>query len=144
MSEISNKAIMIAVSLLVTIAITSSIIAVMGYFREIYAEVDKTDISIRKGFTEYDMYDNTVMTGLQFENTFNKYKENPTVVIYLRGNIVNSMEYKTADRFLNENLYINNVSFGMDKQFFYATKFNVSCTRPEEIPGDSKVRIYFN
>ena len=143
MSEISNKAIMIAVSLLVTIAITSAIITVMGYFREIYAEVDKTDISIRKGFTEYDMYDNTVMTGLQLENTFNKYKDDSTVVIYLNNNIVSSIEFK-KDRKSNENLYINNAPYGKEKQYFYATKFNVSCTRPEETPGDSKVRIYFN
>ena len=59
MSEISNKAIMISVSLLVTIAITSSIIMVIGYFRDIYKTVDKTDISIRQGLTSFDMYDNT-------------------------------------------------------------------------------------
>ena len=136
MSEISNKAIMIAVSLLVTIAITSSIITVMGYFKDIYAEVKNTDISLRKNFTEYDMYDNTVMTGIDIENAYNKYKNNPTVNIVVNGQTINALEYdekKDKNQITKYYLKFNNKPLNIEKQDFYAIKYNVTCNRSDSL-----------
>lgn len=117
MSEISNKAIMISVSLLVTIAITSSIIMVIGYFRDIYKTVDKTDISIRQGLTSFDMYDNTEMTGLELINTYNKYKNNAIVNVYYNNNII------------KEDFIISKEKDDNTKFNFYKKRFSVTCQR---------------
>lgn len=117
MSEISNKAIMISVSLLVTIAITSSIIMVIGYFRDIYKTVDKTDISIRQGLTSFDMYDNTEMTGLELINTYNKYKNDAIVNVYYNNNII------------KEEFVLSKEKDDKTKFDFYKRKFSVTCQR---------------
>lgn len=124
MSEISNKAIVIAVSLLVTIAITSSIITVIGYFKDIYAEVNATDISLRKMFNEYDMYDHTVMTGLDIENTYNKYVDDPLITLVVKeGNATTSIKNSNG-------IWLSNILKSQTKtQQFYATKYDVTCER---------------
>lgn len=150
MSEISNKAIIIAVSLLVTVAITSSIIMVLGYFKDIYNTVDKTDISLRKMFDEFDVYDNTVMTGLDIVNTYNKYKDNPTVNIFYRSTttiIQNNPEIMVQIIAINEdyrNINSNNNSESFEKkcQEFLATNYNVTCEKNENNVGN--INIYFN
>lgn len=120
MSEISNKAIMVSVSLIVTIAITSSIIMVIGYFRDIYKTVDKTDISITQGLTSFDMYDNTIMTGLDMINTYRKYRNDVLVSVYYNGNIIdeNFVNFKEEDE--------------KRKYDFYIKKFNVTCERIDD------------
>ncbi len=120
MSEISNKAIMISVSLLVTIAITSSIIMVIGYFRDIYKTVDKTDISIRQGLTSFDMYDNTEMTGLELINTYNKYKNDAIVNVYYNNNII------------KEEFILSKEKDDKTKFDFYKRKFSVTCQRIDD------------
>ena len=120
MSEISNKAIMISVSLLVTIAITSSIIMVIGYFRDIYKTVDKTDISIRQGLTSFDMYDNTEMTGLELINTYNKYKNDAIVNVYYNNNII------------KEEFILSKEKDDKTKFDFYKRKFSVICQRIDD------------
>lgn len=112
MSEISNKAILIAVSLLVTIAITSSIMMVIGFFKDIYSDVEKTDISIRKSFNEFDKYDNTILTGIDILNGYNKYKENPLVSFTVDGR---KLENSTVETIINEKKY--------------AFKYDSKCTR---------------
>lgn len=126
MSEISNKAIMISVSLIVTIAITSSIIMVIGYFRDIYKTVDKTDISVTQGLTSFDMYDNTIMTGLDMINTYRKYRNNPIVSVYYNGNVID-------EKFVNSKEKDDKVKYD-----FYIKKFNVTCERI-----DDGAKIYF-
>lgn len=119
MSEISNKAIIIAVSLLVTIAIASSIIMVLGYFKDIYKIVDETDISLRKMFNEFDMYDNTTLTGLEIINAYNKYRDNPLVNFTLKG--IN----------LKENLvwFSELINTEEKEASFYAEKYSSTCER---------------
>ena len=72
---------LLAVSLFITISITSSILLIMSHFKDIYAEVEKTDINIGKRFTEFDKYDNTTLTGLDVKNTIKKYQNNSLVTI---------------------------------------------------------------
>ncbi len=85
MDAISNKAIMIGVSILITIAITSSILIIIGQVKSIYGDVYKTDISIQSGFNEFDAYNNTKKTGVDLLNAVRKYKDAPLVKIYYNG-----------------------------------------------------------
>ena len=112
MSEISNRAIMIAVGVLVTIAITSSVLMVMGYFRDIYSEVKNTDISLRKMFNKFDPFDGTEVTGIDILNGYNKYKNDPTVNLSI-GNVL--IDPNNIDTLLTEETYY--------------TKYNSTCER---------------
>ena len=83
MNEISNKAIVIAVSLLVTIAITSSILLIFSQIKEVYSAVQNTDTSIRRNFQEFDAYDNTEKTGMDLLNVSKKYVGDSQVKVML-------------------------------------------------------------
>ncbi len=74
MSSITNKALVIAVGIFVTIAITSGILLTIGKMRDIYQNVYQTDISLSNKFSEFDEYDGTEKTGLEVANTLNKYQ----------------------------------------------------------------------
>ncbi len=75
MSSITNKALVIAVGIFVTIAITSGILLTIGKMRDIYQDVYQTDISLSNRFSEFDEYDGTEKTGLEVANTLNKYQD---------------------------------------------------------------------
>lgn len=55
----SNKALIIAVSLIVTMAIASAVLLIINQVVTVYGQVYETDTSIRSGFDEFDSYDNT-------------------------------------------------------------------------------------
>ena len=115
MSEISNRAIVIAVGVLVTIAITSSVLMVMGYFKDIYSEVKNTDISLRKMFNEFDPFDGTEITGLDILNGYNKYRNDPTVNFSINNVLINS----------------NNIDTLLTKETYY-TKYYSVCNRIDD------------
>ena len=119
MYNISNRAIVIAVGLLVTIAITSSVVMVMGYFRDIYSDVKNTDISLRKMFNKYDPYDNTTLTGLDILNAVKRFRNDPTVNIIFK------------ERGLNIELNVMNVSTYITKEK-YAYKYSSTCIRKDD------------
>ena len=103
MDVLANKAIIIGVSLFITIAITSGIIAMMGQVKNIYKDVYKTDISIQDKFSEYDKYDNTTKTGIDMLNTAKKYKDSAMVSVYYssigqinNANMISRMETKLS------------------------------------------------
>ena len=73
MNEITNKAIVIAVGVFVTIAITSGILLSINQMKDIYEKVYETDISIKNDFSEFDQYDNTNKKGIDIANALNKY-----------------------------------------------------------------------
>lgn len=90
MSALSNKAIIIAVGLFVTIAITSGILYTVSQIKNIYKGVYETDISITRGFDEYDKYDNTVLTGIDMLNAANKYVNSPMVTVKENDTVLNT------------------------------------------------------
>ena len=50
----SNKALIIAVSLIVTMAIASSVLLIINQVVTVYGQVYETDTSIQSGFDEFD------------------------------------------------------------------------------------------
>ena len=69
MDYMSNKALIIAVSLIVTMAIASAVLLIINQVVTVYGQVYETDTSIQSGFDEFDSYDNTQKTALDVLNT---------------------------------------------------------------------------
>lgn len=81
MDYMSNKALIIAVSLIVTMAIASAVLLIINQVVTVYGQVYETDTSIQSGFDEFDSYDNTQKTALDVLNTVKKYKNNSLVSV---------------------------------------------------------------
>ena len=73
MENSTSKAIMIGVGIFVTVAITSGILFSINQMKDIYSKVYETDTSITSRFSEYDAFDNTIVTGVDVINAIKKY-----------------------------------------------------------------------
>ncbi len=103
MDFLSNKAIMIGVSLFITIAITSGVLLSVGQIKNIYKEVYETNTNI--DFDEFEKYDNGEFLGIDVKNTVRKYtgsnitsrdtytKDNIKIIIISSGTIKDSDKY---------------------------------------------------
>lgn len=92
MDYMSNKALIIAVSLIVTMTVASAVLLIINQVTTIYGQVYETDTSIQNTFDEFDSYDNTEKTLLEFLNTVKKYRNNSNVTIRY-----NSFDYTTVE-----------------------------------------------
>lgn len=92
MDYMSNKALIIAVSLIVTMAVASAVFLIINQVTTIYGQVYETDTSIQNTFDEFDSYDNTEKTLLEFLNTVKKYRNNSNVTIRY-----NSIDHTTVE-----------------------------------------------
>lgn len=81
MESISNKALIIAVSLIVTMAIASSVLYTINQVKRVYKQVYETDVSIQSSFRDFDAYDGAVKTKLEWYNTAKKYQDNKRVYV---------------------------------------------------------------
>ncbi len=93
MDLMSNKAIVIAVGIFVTLMIASGVLMVMDSIRGVYQDVYSTNISLSSQFNEYDAYDNTQKTKLDVLNTAKKYRENATVIVKLNETVINNQTW---------------------------------------------------
>mgnify|MGYP000375856991 FL=1 len=92
MDYMSNKALIIAVSLIVTMTVASAVLLIINQVTTIYGQVYETDTSIQNTFDEFDSYDNTEKTLLEFLNTIKKYRNNSNVTIRY-----NSIDFTTVE-----------------------------------------------
>lgn len=92
MDYMSNKALIIAVSLIVTMTVASAVLLIINQVTTIYGQVYETDTSIQNTFDEFDSYDNTEKTLLEFLNTLKKYRNNSNVTIRY-----NSIDFTTVE-----------------------------------------------
>lgn len=81
MSYISNKALIIAVSLMITMAIASSVLYILNQTKQVYKTVYETDTSIQSRFDEFDTYDGAEKTGVDFINVVKKYLDSDVVYV---------------------------------------------------------------
>lgn len=81
MDEIATKALIIGVSIFVTLIIITVVIFEFTQIKEIYKGVGETDISFEERLDEFDKYrdSNNVFLGLDVKNTLEKYKNNNVV-----------------------------------------------------------------
>lgn len=112
METLSMKALMIAVGVFISLAVTSAILFTLNQITQVYQGVYTTDISIQKEFTEFAMYNETVMTGLEMCNTAKKYKDKPNINVQSSmsgGNNINTQTWinaiSTTDRNHTSRLY---------------------------------------
>ena len=81
MDFMANKAIMIAVSIFITLAIASGVLMIINNIQLIYGQVYETDTSITNQFSEFDKFDNSDLLGIDIENAIRKYQGNKLVII---------------------------------------------------------------
>ena len=101
MNVVTNKAIVIAIRIFVTIAITSAILISIDLMRQVYSDVYETDTNISSGFQEFDEYDGTQKTGLDLINTLNKYYNNSNVRVTV---------IRSGATFTNQNMNIDTIN----------------------------------
>lgn len=91
----SNKALIIAVSLLITMGIASAVLYTTNQVMGIYKTVYETDTLIQSNFDEFDAYDGAVKTKLDLLNTLKKYKDSDNIYItYRKKDQVNASNIK--------------------------------------------------
>ena len=96
MDYMSNKALIIAVSLIVTMTIASAVLYTVNQVTGIYKNVYETDTLIQSNFDEFDAYDGTVKTKLDLLNTAKKYENSTSIFVtnISQGNIGSNIEEK--------------------------------------------------
>lgn len=90
MDTASNRALTIAVAVLVTIVITSGVLFSISQMQNVYKQVYETDVNIQNRFSEYEAYDNTIKTGLDIINAAKKYRDSNLVKIIVGIKQVNT------------------------------------------------------
>ena len=106
MDEISNKALLIATGLFVTLIITSSVLFIIDQIKNIYSQVYETNISLQDRFNEFEEYDNTTKTGIDVLNTVKKYRDVNNVNIV----VIKDKNKDTLDTVDLKKMYIDNNS----------------------------------
>lgn len=112
MDFLSAKALNIAVGIAISLTITSAILFTLSQITLLYQDVYNTDVSIKKQFSEFAMYDGTIMTGLEMYNTANRYKGSNRVNVRNHISGVNNINtqawlygYNGNSSFYTSNLY---------------------------------------
>lgn len=112
MDYISNKALIIAVSLLITMGIASAVLYTINQVTGIYKTVYETDTLIQSNFDEFDAYNEVEKTKLDLLNTAKKYKDSSTVYVTTKKqsdvNLANVNEVKN-DR-INQTVNITSLN----------------------------------
>lgn len=85
MGYMSNKALIIAVSLLVTMTIASAVLLIINQVTGVYRTVYETDTLIQSNFDEFDAYDGAVKNQLDLLNVAKKYKDATNVFVTLNS-----------------------------------------------------------
>lgn len=118
MDEISTKAIVIGISIFVTMIIITFILLEYDQISDLYKNVEKTDISFESKLDELDKYrdSNNEFNGLDVRNTIKKYENSKLVDVCIRESPddicndsinIDSLDYST--KYYSEFKEINNV-----------------------------------
>ena len=83
MDEISTRAIIIGVSIFVTLIIVTVIIFEFSQIQKVYKVTAETDITFEERLDEFDKYrdSNNDLTGIDLRNTVAKYNDDETVEV---------------------------------------------------------------
>lgn len=139
MEYMSNKALVIAVSLIISMSIASAVILVINQVMTVYKQVYETDTSIKSGFDEFDSYDNTTKTALEVLSTVKKYKDNSLVEIIVAGQGNN----KDAIQSYIENSIISDKNEPIDVENIDSLKASAEYSSKLERMDGNKIKITF-
>ena len=86
MDEIASKAIIIGVSIFVTLIIITVLIFEFTQIKDIYRVTAETDVTFEAKLNEFDKYrdSNNYFNGLDVKNTIEKYKNDDTVDVCIK------------------------------------------------------------
>lgn len=139
MEYMSNKALVIAVSLIISMSIASAVILVINQVMTVYKQVYETDTSIKSGFDEFDSYDNTTKTALEVLSAVKKYKDNSLVEIIVAGQGNN----KDAIQSYIENSIKQNENEPIDVENIDSLKASAEYSSKLERMDGNKIKITF-
>lgn len=139
MEYMSNKALVIAVSLIISMSIASAVILVINQVMTVYKQVYETDTSIKSGFDEFDSYDNTTKTALEVLSTVKKYMDNSLVEIIVAGQGNN----KDAIQSYIENSIKQNENEPIDVENIDSLKASAEYSSKLERMDGNKIKITF-
>ena len=150
MGYMSNKALIIAVSLLVTMAIASAVLIIVNQVTGVYKQVYETDTLIQSAFDEFDQYNNTVKTQLDLLNTAKKYKDNQNVYVTTKAvNDITGIGNVKSNK-LNDEKGIEELSKEIDESKLEYGTVNVDAIKASKeyktyvLKFDENVVIVFN
>lgn len=104
MDEISTRAIIIGVSIFVTLIILTVIVFEFQQIQSVYKQVGQTNISFEEQLDEFDKYrdSNNLFTGLDIRNTVKKYANNKAVDVCMTS---------IAGEICNDSIQIENLDY---------------------------------
>ncbi len=120
MEMMSNKALMIAVGLIITMIITSAVLFTINQITVVYKQVYETDTHIQGNFDEFDAFDSAKKTNLDFLNAIKKYRDSDSVYVVNNYNddyfsVTETDAENTACAFkLNDDWVINDIDIDDD------------------------------
>lgn len=134
MDDITTRAIVIGVSVFVTLTIVTLVITMFFQMQEIYGIVATTDTSIYSAFDDiYAMYYGRTMSGLGLLNTIKRYEDRTdidVVVVYpgstkIKQHVESSNASNTSKTPLRESVYLKSL-MEQNKEYKYETKYYVT------------------
>lgn len=114
MGYMSNKALIIAVSLLVTMTIASAVLLIINQVTGVYRTVYETDTLIQSNFDEFDAYDGAVKNQLDLLNVAKKYKDATNVFVTL--NSQDNVKNGEVGQQINTSTGIENLKNNIDEK----------------------------
>lgn len=145
MDDLGVRAVIIGVSIFVTITIVSLVIVMFFQMGEIYGLVSSTDTSIYNKFDNiYSTYHGRVESGIGLLNTLKKFEENPDVDIVIDYPGRSDVRAYAISNGLNESNLLKKLMLGMGlpnikKEYKYEDRYNISVEEQQ----DGKIKIVF-
>lgn len=106
MEEVGVKALVIGVSIFVTLVIVGVVILEITHIGEIYKHVGETNVSFESKFNELDKFNdpNNEFNGLDVKNYINKYREEDAVEVCLES-ALSCGDMISVDSIIDSDLY---------------------------------------
>ncbi len=120
MDEIAVKAVVIGVSIFVTLLIVTVVIFEFSEIKQLYKQTAETNITFEGRLDEFDKYrdSNTEFYGIDVQNTIDKYENDKSVDVCVSENCSDSIEL-TREEYSKP--YISNLE---QKNGIYIINFN--------------------
>lgn len=139
MDYILQKALLIAVGVVIALIIISSVLFVYDQIVNIYTTVDKVDIRLVAIDDEYAKFDNNIMRGVEILNAIKRYKQEKEGMV-IRFNLVKNGSFTQIDRAYDWDTYINRFNGGNAS---YVVALSNTYVALKTILPDNRIRLEF-
>lgn len=139
MDYILQKALLIAVGVVIALIIISSVLFVYDEIVKIYTTVDKVDIRLVAIDDEYAKFDNNIMRGVEILNAIKRYKYEKEGMV-IRFNLVKNGSFTQIDKAYDWDTYINRFNGGNTS---YVEALSNTYVAFKTILPDNRIRLEF-